>query len=644
MPSRPVARRGWLAVLGLVLGALSVLLAPVGASAHGHAHQAQATQLYVATWGQDSWPGTKNLPFRTVARAQQRVRALTAGMHADVVVNLRGGTHTLSAPLQLSAADSGRNGHRVVYQAYGYGTHHEEDAVVSGGQEISGWTLVDRAKNIWRAPAGDLETRQLYVDGRRATRATLAGGIPGNVTATADGYTTDSTAPQSWQKPQDMELVYLGYDWAEARCGIASITGDAHSTTITMDEPCYHWASDLYSTSFTGTLEPLRLPEAADNSPSFLTQPGNFYLDRSHPGHHDLYYIPRAGEDLRHAQVVAPVLESLVQGDGVHDVALRGLTFSYATWLKPNEPSGFLQFYGSVYENGQPPDYDFGLSDQARNVPGNVAFHGSDHVQILDSRFEHLGAQAVEFSQSSSDYLVKGNIVSDISNGGITMGVLQPETTGVNEHNVIEDNWVHDVGVDYPGGVGIFLQMTQDATVAHNQVNDTSYTGISFAGNYLGDTTTHGSKILDNNVFNTLKVLIDGGGIYSSGPQGSSFETGALVQGNVIHDTIKARNIGLYTDQANDWIRLQDNVVYRSEHATGGCSYPPITDLLFQGNFWDDDQTYWACGPVDRITFTGNTLLPREGFEAACAANAACAAIVANAGLEPAYRHLLQEG
>jgi hypothetical protein len=79
-------------------------------------------QFHVAPWGDDSSPGTAGLPFATVQRAQEAVRASTAGMDRDIVVNLHGGTHVLTESLALSdaAGDSGRNGHRVIYQAYGW--------------------------------------------------------------------------------------------------------------------------------------------------------------------------------------------------------------------------------------------------------------------------------------------------------------------------------------------------------------------------------------------------------------------------------------------------------------------------------------------------------------------------------------------
>jgi hypothetical protein len=71
-------------------------------------------QLHVAPWGDDSSPGTAGLPFATLQRAQQAVRASTAGMKKDIVVNLHRGTHVLTEPLVLSdaAGDSGQNGHR----------------------------------------------------------------------------------------------------------------------------------------------------------------------------------------------------------------------------------------------------------------------------------------------------------------------------------------------------------------------------------------------------------------------------------------------------------------------------------------------------------------------------------------------------
>src|SRR5262249_8261153 len=133
-------------------------------------------QFHVAPWGDDASPGTVGLPFATLQRAQQEVRAHTAGMDKDIVVNLHPGTHVLTEPLRPSAAggDSGENGFRVIWQAYEWGKPAQEPVTVSGGRAVTGWTIDDEERGIWRAEVGDLDTRQLYVDGVRARRARLA--------------------------------------------------------------------------------------------------------------------------------------------------------------------------------------------------------------------------------------------------------------------------------------------------------------------------------------------------------------------------------------------------------------------------------------------------------------------------------------
>ncbi|MFG1700171.1 hypothetical protein [Nonomuraea sp. NPDC049309] len=137
-------------------------------------------QIYVSPSGDDSAPGTRDRPFATLERA--RAAAREAGGKA--VVQLRGGVHVLDRTFELGAAGSG-----TVYQAAGHGTPEREEAVVSGGREITGWRVRD---GVWLAGVGGLDIRRLYVNGRRAPRAAVPG-LPGTVTATETGCVT--TAP-----------------------------------------------------------------------------------------------------------------------------------------------------------------------------------------------------------------------------------------------------------------------------------------------------------------------------------------------------------------------------------------------------------------------------------------------------------------
>lgn len=73
---------------------------------------AASTTFYVSPTGSDSNPGTEAQPFKTLASAQQAVRAtIASGMNSDATVFIRGGKYFLSSTLSFNEQDSGRNGY-----------------------------------------------------------------------------------------------------------------------------------------------------------------------------------------------------------------------------------------------------------------------------------------------------------------------------------------------------------------------------------------------------------------------------------------------------------------------------------------------------------------------------------------------------
>jgi hypothetical protein len=627
-----------------------------------HPIQSTPIQFYVAPNGDDSGQGTIGRPFATLERARQAVRESTPNMKRDVVVNLRASTYVLDKPFELAdeTGDSGTNGHRVIYQAYGYGARQQETAVVSGGRKISGWTRDTGSHGIWRADVGDLDTRQLYVNGQRARRASIHSELP-TFTRTDDGYTTDSAAPQSWSNPGDIEFIYTGAaPWSEPRCGVDSIVATPDGTRIIMDQPCFRRAVGIFEAG----LFPGRgvMPASIENSKSFLTEPGAFYLDRSEAGEHVLFYLPRPGEDPNKASVVAPVLETLVSGTGtegspLHDVTFRGLTFSHATWLHPNTADGFVQYIGGHFENGDGAKIAVTFSEQARSVPGNVYFRYADRIVFERNHFTHLGAQALEVV--GSENLIRGNVITDVSSGGILIGDDRPETAGADSRdNIVTNNWIHDIGVEYQGGTGIYATRTTNLTISHNQVNDVPYTGIMVGQGHEQLVRANGpqdpkmprnigAQILNNRVFDYMRGLKDGGGIYTTFRQGDSDDTGTRIEGNLVHNDNEV-NYGIYSDWGSSWQTVTRNAIYgKMVNSTGGCSAvhfgQQITNIRYSGNFWISEPV-WRWGAVADITLTDNTLLPRETAEQACLADPRSAEIHDTAGLQPGYRDLLNSG
>src|ERR1700678_994496 len=128
-------------------GLLSVLL-PI----------ASVAQVYVSPQGSDAGDGSKMHPVQSLDHARELARS---GGSRQIL--LGDGVYRLTTPLTLSPVDSGES----------FAGMPGAQPVVGGGVAVTGWKLVDAKRNLWRAPvpAGLVNSRQMYVDGRRAQRA-----------------------------------------------------------------------------------------------------------------------------------------------------------------------------------------------------------------------------------------------------------------------------------------------------------------------------------------------------------------------------------------------------------------------------------------------------------------------------------------
>jgi hypothetical protein len=496
-----------------------------------------AGAFYVSPTGTGS-TCTSDAPC-SLTQAQTVVRAAATSTNIDLVVNLADGTYRLAAPLVFTAADSGKNGHTITWQA-ATGAH----PVLSGGKSITGWTVSDSSKNIWKASApGAFATRQLYVDGKIATRARSASISRSNMTFTSSGWTFSSSSLgylNNLSNPARAELNIIG-SWTNRYSAIQSVKSNA----VTMAQPAWDQNTWGYDT----VQSPYRQgPIYAENDYTLLDQPGEWYQDTTAGV---LYYIPTSGQDLTKVDVELPQLQLLLVVGGAcpsavtngaacvspptanptqaaayaapaagdpyaqpaHDLVFSGLTFSHTSWLEPNT-DGFADQQTGGYLVGPRSNFPGGgqtpVFESARphwlQMPAAVQVSAAKNISFVRDRFVDLGEVGLGIGNDASAHAsgvglgangisVTGCVFSQIAGGGIVAGGVQawahhpcgdkvcgssdPGANLVNQNLTIKDNLVHDVGIDYRDFAGIMFTYTTGAAVSHNEIYNVPYSGIA---------------------------------------------------------------------------------------------------------------------------------------------------------------------
>ncbi|MET8947821.1 RICIN domain-containing protein [Streptomyces sp. NPDC004542] len=561
---------------GLLQALALAAAAAVGLPAQ-QAHAAGVTNLYVdPSGGRDSNSGTSvTSAFRTIGKAQRTVRALKARMSRDIVVNLRGGTYALTKPVEFTPADSGRNGHSVVYQAYG-----TETPVVTGGRTVKGWTAAGGGQ--YKAPIGDLDFRQMYVDGARATRARYP-----DVGSDFQLQASDKTGKvlkvlgsqvASWNHFDEVEMV-LQLQWAESYLRLKSYTTSGDLASVSLQD---HEAGILFQRPY-----PLLSNGSAlhfENAHEFLNEPGEFYVDTHE---HMVYYMPRAGESMSTVNVQVPTLETLfdIKGDSldepVHDLRFSGITFARTTWMEATE-SGMLNAQGGTYNLSA----DTSNNQYVGRPPAGVQVADADDVSFTGNTFTQMGSTALDLHHGVHDSTVTGNIVSDTAGNGIMVGKFSDP--GVEYHTVydppaspagedvrevvsgvtVTNNLINRTGQDYLGTAGINAGFVHGTTIDHNDISDSPWAGISLgwgwqaAANALGD-----NSVSHNRIGNVQNQLCDTAGIYHL-----SNDPGTVIDANYIHDVVRSPTAcgsavaGIYLDEGSDNLTVSDNVLSHTDN------------------------------------------------------------------------------
>ena len=123
-------------------------------------------EIYVSTTGSDvTGDGTKAHPYATIQTALGKVAEINDYQWGDIIVNVKGGTYTLTETLEITEEHSGKNGYNVIIRG-----DVNNQPTISGGKKVTGWTK--DSGNIWKAPLSGVDyARNLYINGYPAVIA-----------------------------------------------------------------------------------------------------------------------------------------------------------------------------------------------------------------------------------------------------------------------------------------------------------------------------------------------------------------------------------------------------------------------------------------------------------------------------------------
>lgn len=526
----------------------------------------------------------------------------------NVCIRLQAGTYRLNQTITVRPEDSGI---RIVADG---------NAVVSGGVKITGWKKQGRmyVADVPEFNGRPLEFRQLWVNGRKADRARDVADFEKmyrirNIDKKNEILYVPAAAVKKILGERHAEMV-IHEMWCVANLRIKGIKVQGDSAAVTFHQPESHihfmhpWPSPMVTKDGHNSAFYLT------NAKSLLDTPGEWYLDAKEQ---KVYYIPRKGEDMAKADVEAPAVETLMKIEGTPDapvkgITIEGVTFSYATWMRPSisghAPLQAGMFMTEAYKVRPKiirPNGDHKLDNQGwvGRPAAAVSVRGAEDINFKGCAIEHCASTGIDFFEYTKGGSISRSTIRDVGGNGILAGSFGPEAheahlpynptdsriicTGL----TIENNLITDVTNEDWGCVGIGAGYVRGIRILHNEISEVSYSGISMGWGWNQQPCAMAdNRVKGNLIHHYAKHMYDTAGIYTLGAQPHSF-----VEENVVRDIYSPGYAHdpnhwfyLYTDEGSSCIMVRNNWTPTEKYlknANGPCNIwenngPAVNDSI----------------------------------------------------------------
>jgi len=530
--------------------------------------------FHVAPAGDDRQSGTAARPFATLERARDAVRAVTRSNPqgaGNVVVEVHPGTYELPRPLELTAEDSGRAGHPVVWRASRLGS-----ARLVGGRQVSGWApvtdpqVVERLDptargHVWQA---DLRAQGILKVGEPANPPGLAGADPGlelffnDEPMTIARWPNEGVAyiqevvggefehrdpkadptpkfmvsddrPQRWAaEPDPMLHGWWVWDWSDQRVRVKSFEPTTH--IFTLDLPSLSMRKKQWFYAY--------------NLLSELDRPGEWYLDRRTGV---LYLWPPS--PIEHGQAVVSLIPSLLTLKDASHVVWRGF-----------------------------------LMEACQGTA--ITMSGGRSNLVAACTIRNTGGFGVTVSAGFGHGVV-GCDMYGLGDGGIALGGGE-ETTLTHCEHYAENNLIHHYSRWHPMYRPGVQMIGVGCRASHNLIHHAPHIGISFFGQE--------NLIEYNELHNVVEHANDAGVIYTQPGMDEDWnERGNVVRYNYLHH--------IYGFQSKGCVGVYLDDLFSSMHCYGNLFYQ-VPQAVFIGGGRDsitENNMFIDCRPAIHVDARG---------------------------------------